>query len=227
MSLAPQEIKTKRFQSMKTGLHIATIHDILYLRNAAKQPVTTSEGFFTLIVMFKNENNEIHEKHYLLDGSVRQKSFETLLAVAQVESSEGGNPKKKDAIGKKLWIAIKEVHYMDNGISVTEYDQPKIDYFIFKVSSYIEDGKRPNVTGDPFNNGGIASGLFIDFKNTSIISEDKLLTSIKKLTPSTSYKEPEKEIVEQPNFGDPVDEVKSGESITEDKDFNWDDQPSF
>lgn len=253
MSLQPIEIKARRTITMATGIHLVSIHDILVLRNAAKQPVLTPEGYSTLIVIFKNEKSEIYEHHYLMDKALKQKSFESMIAAAGV-IAENGNPKKKDAVGKQLWIALKEVHYMDNGVPIMYDDQPKIERFIFKMAPYIEGDKRPKVAGDPLAEGATeVSGGFIEFKNisieTTISAENKLENSINNLKPGPSYKKsmaktvdkmakenniPQKEEEEQPNFGDePIYNItetpvfKEPIGTIQKEDFNFDSEPNF
>lgn len=167
MSLQPKEMKAKRISTMKTGIHLAIIADILILRNAAKE-IILNEGHKTFIVLFKTDKGQIHEAHYLMDKDWRQKDFDKMLTAAQATPKEGATLKKEDAVNKRLWLAIKEVHYIEDDKPVLEDGEPKIEYFIFKVSPCINGGKRPLLDGDPDANNGVPSGHFIDYKNVSI-----------------------------------------------------------
>ncbi len=164
MSLQPKEIKAKRISQITTGTHLVMIADILYLRNAAKELILNHDQHPTLIVMFKNDKSQIHEQHYILDGDKKQEQFQKMITIAQVPMIDG-KPNKKDAIGKRLWIAVREVHHIMDGQPIIDDGVPVIEYFIFRVSPYIDGGKKPLISGDPNDNNGIASGVFIDYKN--------------------------------------------------------------
>ena len=174
MSLHPLIRQVKK-NEIKSGVHLVVINDMIYLRNAAKEIIKTTEGYPTIIVQFKKSKEELHEKHYLIDKGYKQKYFDNMLRIAQVDTNNGA-PKKTDIIGKKLWIAVQEIHYVDDDqivLDENESGNAKIDYHIFKVFPYVEGGRKPIIKGDPEMNNGIASEDFITYKNISNKTDNK------------------------------------------------------
>lgn len=165
MSLQPQEIKQKRKTMIKTGVHLVLIHDIEVLRNAAKQPILLDGKNPSVIVTFKNDQSEIFQQEYLLDKDWKQETFEKMLTAAGLTVVKGQSVKKAEALNKRLWIAIREIHYYDGNIQVMEDGQPKIEYFIFKTIPYIDGASRPALLGDPFLNNAEPADQFINFRN--------------------------------------------------------------
>lgn len=170
MSLQPKDVKNyKKIATMGTGTHLAITKDMYYLRNAAKEQILTAQGHPILVVLFQNDKSNIHEQHYPVDNGLGSENFKKLLSAAQVVPSEGNTPKKKDAVNKRLWIAIREIHYIEDDKKVLDMEgNPIIEYFIFRYSPFIETGKRPLIIGDPQDNNGMPLGVFIDYKNFAI-----------------------------------------------------------
>lgn len=164
MSLSP--INSKRnITEIKTGGHILMINDMFILRNANKEPIKI-EGHTGIVVQFKNGENKTHEQLYIIDGGVKQKYFDNMLRCAQVTREGTTAPKKSDAIGKRLWGFIQEVHYVkDEEVQFNTDGSDMIDYYIFKVYPYIEGVSKPIVKGDPEHGNGIPSDNFVIYKN--------------------------------------------------------------
>lgn len=173
MSLEPKEVKTrKRIATMGTGTHLAMIADMFYLRDGNKDQVKTQAGHPILAVLFKNDKTNVHEQHYIIDNGIGSEAFNNMLAVAQVVPSEGDRPKKKDAMGKRLWISIREIHHINDDKKILDFEgNPIIEHYIFRVSPFINGGKRPLIVGDPLDNNGIPAGVFLDYKNFAIKQE--------------------------------------------------------
>lgn len=167
MSLAPKEIKSnKRIVTMGSGTHCAMIAKIFYLQNAAKEDILADGKHKIMVVQFKDGSSRIHEQHYAIDGAWRQDNLKKMFSTAQVVGKDGGRPTSKDAIGKRLWISIREIHFMDDGTVVNDIEgNPKIDYQIFKIAPFIDGGKKPAIVGDPADNDGTPLEPFIAYKN--------------------------------------------------------------
>lgn len=156
----------KKVAEMKSGGHLVIISAMALLRDSMKELVLTKEGYNTIVVTFSDGQNKKHEQAYVCDKGQRQKYFDNMLQAAQISTADR-TPTKKECIGKRLWIFIKEVHYVNDDAIVMLGDEPRIEHYVFRVYPYVENGKKPTISGDPDNNGGIASGDFIEYKNIS------------------------------------------------------------
>src|SRR3990167_2743763 len=157
MSLQPIE-RIRNVSEIKTGTHLICISDM----NLLKYPdgkIQKVSGFPAIIVTYKDGKNKRHDQCYVMDNDFRQKSFERMMQAAQVPMASG-TPKKVDAIGKRLWAAIREVHYVEDDVIVQEDGKDKIEYFIFKVYPFMEGGKKPKILGDPEDNDGLVGQEF-------------------------------------------------------------------
>lgn len=155
--------KTRRSE-LKTGVHEVVIHDMFYLRNASKE-IQKIDGFVAIVVRFVGPKKSIHDNLYIIDGGYRQKYFQKLLVDAGVVVVEGQSPKKEEIVGKKLFIAIQEVHHVNDDKAVLEDGEPVIEYHIFKTMPIAKD--KPKLTGDPENNHGFPMDQFVTYKNMS------------------------------------------------------------
>lgn len=180
MGLEPIEMKSKRLSTIGCGTHLCMILDMYYLTNAAKEYILIEGKHKVMVVLFasdwkKGQEKKIHEHHYVIDGGWRQDKFKQLISAAQVVSSvEGQGPTKKDAIGKRLWLSLKETHTIDDGKPVlNENNEPTIEVSIFKMTPYIDNVAKPKIAGDPADNNGIPSGEFIDWINIGINAKPK------------------------------------------------------
>lgn len=165
MSLKPIKSTVKKSE-IKTGTHLLMISDMYVPKTATKEPMKF-DGHIAIIVQFKDGKNNLHEQMYIIDGGIKQKYFDNMLRVAQVPL-EKGQPKKSDAVGKRLWGCIQEIHYTSgNEIVKDENGVEKIDYQLFKVLPYVEGGKKPSLKGDPEENLGHPAEDFIVYKKTA------------------------------------------------------------
>lgn len=162
-----ENIESKhKVSEIKAGTHLVVISDMFFLRDVKKELVVNKQGHTTIVVAFKDGKNNKHEQSYLIDNGLRQKYLNNMMDAAQISYAEKA-PTRKECIGKRLWISIKEIHYINDDVMVIENDEPKIDHFIFRVYPYIEGGRKPSISGDPENNNGIAAGEFMEYKNIS------------------------------------------------------------
>lgn len=171
-----EDLATKRkiVSEMATGIHLVTISDLFYLNGPDKKPMKLG-NFFAIVVRFKNGKNESHEQTYLLDGGIRQKYLLTMLRAAKAIKA-GEKPTRNDAVGKRLYIAIQECNYVNDDTVILGHDgNPLIEYYVFKVFPFMEEGRKPSMIGDPEKNGGFASDDFVTYKNVSDgISKEEL-----------------------------------------------------
>jgi hypothetical protein len=147
-----------------TGIQLVTITDMFYLRDAARN-IIKIDGFVSIIVKFKNKAGDVHDQMYVWDGDWRQKVFQSMLASTGIEITPGKSPDVKEIIGKKLYIAIQEVHYVDDDKVVIEDGDPKIEHHIFRTFK-ADSLKPPTIKGNPLVEIR-ASGEFVTYKNVS------------------------------------------------------------
>lgn len=170
---------------------------MFYLRDAANN-IQKIGGFPSIIVHFRDGENKLHEQNYLIDGDFRQKYFMNMLRAAQVPMVNG-TPKKSDAVGKRLWGAVQECHFIEDDVAIIGPDgKAKIEYYLFKVYPFIEGGKKPSIKGDPAMNNGIAEEPFITYRNLSkeapadqIIQREEVIAAVKPI--ATDYARAPKE----------------------------------
>src|SRR3972149_11443418 len=123
MSLQPLEMKTtKRLSTIGVGTHLCIIYSLYYLKNAAGTEILVDDKYKVMVVVFtKDKGKEHHEQHYVIDGGWRQQQFKALIATAQVKPAvEGESLKIKDAKGHRVWLSIKAIHTVNDGVPVTE-----------------------------------------------------------------------------------------------------------
>ncbi len=131
---------TQPMKELTTGLHLVTIDEDVRLIDGSVR-VRFIDGF-----------NKSFEQDYSLAAD---KIFilKKLCAVIGIDIRTKGFDKAIP--GKRLWIAIKEVH-----------EGESIDYFIFDVLTCDEQCNRPIVSGDPIQHPkGVPMGVFIEHKN--------------------------------------------------------------
>ena len=179
------------------------------------------------------EGKEHHEQHYVIDGGWRQQQFKDLIATAQVKPAvEGESLKIKDAKGHRVWLSIKAIHTVNDATPVMEDGEPIIEYFIFKMNPYIDNGKRPKIAGDPLDNKGIAWGEFVEYKNIAVIMKERNRVNTVpdefKTRPLTNDQierlEAAKEIIKNVESG-----IKPEKPVEQPKidDIDWGEEPNF
>ena len=138
---------------MRTGVHLVLIDNIKLHKNSDGTPQLTSTGEGLITVTYANTANQKIDKTYLI-GNEKQKTFDKTMFNAGINTTE--NPSVKAAIGKRLYVAIREeLEYNENGEQIEE-----TKYCVFKSFPYTEGGRKPNMMGDP-ENGDVASGEFV------------------------------------------------------------------
>ena len=158
--MSRQDANKEIVSTMGTGIHLATIVDAFYLTGPINEKIKV-DGFYVYVVRYKNGDEEYHDQMYVLDKAWRQKYLNYAMADAQVKPGT----KRGDLPGHQLYIAIQEVHYVDDDKIVMRDGEPKIDRHIFKTFK-VTEGVVPKIKGDPAVSG-IAQGDFISYKNVS------------------------------------------------------------
>ena len=202
-----KEVQSKRRVSeMKTGTHLATIADLVYLRDAAKN-LQLIDGFNVVVVTYQNDDKSCHEQHYILDGDKKEKYLYNMMKSAGVDSPETKEINRNDLLGRKLWISICEVHYVNDDVPIKDFEgNDRIEYYIFKYYPSGKHLKKPHIPGDPSTQNGIPSGEFITYRNVT----DDFTMEEKPVMPVIS-----KKIQPSPDFDDNLS--KADEFINEEK----------
>ncbi len=153
--------KTK-LKQLKTGVHLVCITDAVIIKDKNQMPFVTEDGETGITIRFSTGNNLHFDVDYWLNGD-RQSYFNKMCASAGINTE---NPKfRAESRGKRLWICIKEVHDIDGDKPVIdELTGPAINYYLFDTIVCIDPNRKPVVKGNPDDNEGIASGVFLDYK---------------------------------------------------------------
>ncbi len=161
-----------RKSELKAGVHLVTIADLSYARDAQKE-IMKFDGFHAIIIKYKGATG-IHEQFYIIDKKSRQYYFDKALKDANVPMEAGKAPDKKDIIGKKLYIAIQEVHHVNDDKVIEVDGSPMIEYQIFRTMP-VAEGIIYKLTGDPLLNNGRPSDEFLIYinKNDGFINTEK------------------------------------------------------
>ena len=209
---------------MVAGTYLATIHDMFVHKNAEKQPIQVN-GFMAIIVQFINDKKEIHDQMYIMDKGFKQKYFMNMLKAAGVTFSTG-QPSRNDCVGKKLYISIQEVHYVnDDEVLFDAEGKPLIDYHIFRTNPVVEGMKSPQIKGDPSVNG-MACDLFVTYKNVSDgFTKDEKKDVAKKVMGNTLV--PSKELYKITGTGKPLEFEKTEGDFVKVKQDDLGEIPTF
>jgi len=172
MSGFNKEVK-KRTTELKTGIHLVSIIDAGIVKTDDGKPAITDKGEMGIKLKFADGKNHIFEQVYYTGGE-RERFFKAMCASANIdlEQVKKTGKFKAEAIGKRLWIYIKEV-YDINGEELIKDDitgEPVINYYIFKTSFMANPDNRPAMKGDPLRNGGIATDEFVDYRQIFVQS---------------------------------------------------------
>jgi hypothetical protein len=158
MSLVLQ--KAKLIQSIPTGIHLVIINDIQLLKTELNTPVYSKNGELCLVVEFLKGDLKRFQQMYWI-GKDRQFMFDKLCATAGIDNTRGPLSKKV-AIGKRVWICVREEYSLVNDVVVPESKE----YRVFRTYPVMDVDSKPAVAGDPERNGGQPSGDFIFYKQT-------------------------------------------------------------
>ena len=165
MSLSKDKKHIKN--EMKAGVHLAFIFDMKRHLDDQKNPIIV-DGELAILVTFSTGDNKYHDQVYWLgkgnDG--REKFFTQMCLDAGIDMSKTPLA-KKEALNKRLWIAIREVFTLvDNGENIKKDITGKeiVENFVFKTSPIWDVEKQPTWKGDPLFNDGIACEEFVGYK---------------------------------------------------------------
>lgn len=131
---------------MPAGVHLAVISDIKTYLDANKNTIV-KEGEIAVIVSFTNGQNQHHEQMYWIGKGMegKERHFTKMCQDALVDLTVTPLPKKK-IVGKRLWIAIKEVFTLvGDGTEIKKDITGKevIEYFIFNTAVVDDPDKAP------------------------------------------------------------------------------------
>jgi len=161
------ESKSK-LRQLKSGVHLVCITDALIIKDSNQMPLITPDGETGITIRFSTGDNHHYDQDYWLNGN-RQSYFNKMCASAKIDTT---NPKfRAESKGKRLWICVKEVYDIDGDKIVTdELTGPSINYYMFDTIPCTDPLKKPVVKGNPDDNDGVASGVFLDYRDTQIDS---------------------------------------------------------
>jgi hypothetical protein len=143
-------------QELGTGIHLVIINDINVLKTEDGIIKKSSEGETGLVVEFiSNERKRFIQTYWV--GGKRQFAFDKLCSTAGIDNRKSSLPKIA-AIGKRLFIAIREEHDLVNDEIIPD---SKV-YRIFRTYPYSDN--KPAVMGDPDRNNGIPGNDFVFYK---------------------------------------------------------------
>lgn len=171
MSLAAQS-KFERLQQIHAGTHLVIVDDMKLLKGIDGQPIERDGNNF-ITVRFTNDKNKSIDHHFPI-GTERQRHFDLFITHIGLDNSKKID--KKQTIGKRLWIAVKEVLFLDNDQTLKDRDGKDVkEFYVFKTFNYNE-GKRPMLAGDPERADINPQHDFIDYKlvNPEPINEEKI-----------------------------------------------------
>jgi len=215
--------KSKRISEITAGVHLVTILSMKRLLDSNKNQVI-KDGEMAIIITFATGDNRRHEQVYYLGkgNEGRERYFTSMCLDAGVDMSK--TPlEKKDVIGKRLWIAIKEVFTLINGGEDVLKDitgAEVIEYFVFQTAPVFDPERAPTWKGDPAKNDGNAMDLFVGYKDegsgyefgeentlqveqaAGIIVEERKIDAMPNFDVPTIQTIPTIETKTEPNFGD-------------------------
>ena len=160
------EVK-KRVTDLKSGIHLVSIIDASILKGLDKKPLISRRGETGIVIKFKDSKNHIFENVYYKGGE-REFLFKKMCHSARIDLikvKETGKF-KAEALGKRIWLYIKEVYDIDGTDLVIDdlTGKPTINYYIFETGVVSESELRPSMKGDPSTNDGIASEKFVEYR---------------------------------------------------------------
>ncbi len=151
----------ERAQELQTGIHLVIVSDMNLLKDSYGKPIERNGSNFITVRFTDGENKSI-DNHFPI-GTEKQRYFDLMINHLGLDNTK--QVKKKEVIGKRLWIAIKEVHFLVDGVTLKDKDKKDVkEYFVFKTFKYDGEKARPIVKGDPINFDGIAQDEFVDYK---------------------------------------------------------------
>ena len=166
---ANHQIKRQRLQEVGAGIHLVIVSDLTLLKNPDKTPVDHN-GTNYIAIKFTDDKGKIHEQHYPIN-SEKQKFFNRLMTDIGIDNSKPVS--KKEAINRRLYIAIKEVMFLDDDALMVGNDGlPLKEMFVFRTFPFIEGSNKPAIIGDPAKNNGIATEGFVDYRRLESFEQE-------------------------------------------------------
>lgn len=182
------EVEKKNIRhELKAGVHLVTIHSMKKHLDSQKNPIIKNGEIAVLITFSTGTNpNLYHDQIYWIgkgkDGLERY--FTRMCIDAGIDMSK--TPlSPKDAIGKRLWIGIREVYTLiNNGEEVLKDigGNPVLEHFIFQTSPVFDPEKPPTWKGDPAKNNGEAADEFVGYKEENESGYDTVRVELPKAT---------------------------------------------
>lgn len=158
---------TKKVTELKTGIHLVSIIDASIWKDENGNPKLTDKGETGIVIKFADGNNHVFENVYYLKGD-REVFFKKMCSSAKINLEEVAKTGKfkAEALGKRLWLFIKEVWDIDQDTPVLDdlTNEPVIRYYIFDTASFNNPDVRPSKLGDPAKNNGIATDDFVEYR---------------------------------------------------------------
>ncbi len=145
--------KIALIKQIKAGVHQVSVSGASII----KESFPTDE--IGLTITFKSKDEQLFQKIFWLKGKRHVEFLKMALAAGININAEKF---KKEAIGKELWIFIKECYDITGEDLVMVDEKPVINHYIFDYHP-IDGGKKPVLLGDPYMNQGKCSGKFLDF----------------------------------------------------------------
>ncbi len=163
----PERIKVKE---LTTGVHLVCIMDASVIKRD-NLPLITEKGETGILVTFTTGDNKSFEQDFWI-GSDREAFFNKMCICAGIDRNL---PFRKEATGKRLWIAIKEVYDIDGEEMVKDATgEPIINYYIFDYIHLGNVEQKPSLKGDPATHPKKqASGAFMDYRQVDKPCETK------------------------------------------------------
>ncbi len=213
-------------QELKAGIHLVTFMDIKKQLDSSKN-VIVNDGEIAITVTFAtgtNPNAYYEQTYWIGKGNDGKEKYFTKMCVdAGIDMSKTPLD-KKDAIGKRLWIAIREVYTLVNDdVKKDILGNDIIEYFIFNTSPLLDPEKPPMIKGDPNKNGGQAMDDFISYKNegqngydVDVVDLNAPVLEVEETTQedvAIAYMKENKGVLEQVNSNEKTDKNVTKEDI--------------
>lgn len=132
------------------------------LKKPDGNPVSQDGCNFITVTFTDGENKSIDQNYPI--GTEKQRYFDLLIMHIGLDNTKQVH--KKEVVGKRVWVAIKEVFLSDSVIMKNPDGSDKKEYYVFKTFKYDGEKSYPIVKGDPKNFDGVPQDEFVDYVNT-------------------------------------------------------------
>lgn len=160
-NLIPQAVpdQPKELSWLTAGVHNVIIKDIRLAKRDDGSVITSRKGFTAMEIEFSktvNGKEQTHIERYYVgqstDPNVRspQFKFDEVMTAAGVDN-KGSSVSKQAALGKRLWIAIRNEYPTTDGqtIELNDKGYRKSYHHIFDVVQFNDPNNPPTYDGDP------------------------------------------------------------------------------